>query len=68
MSKCMYDLSEDCHNRDCLKCVLEKIRAEITAISINGQVDEHTMFIRTGEQVKQIALNIVDKYKAESEE
>ncbi len=47
---------------------LDKIRAEISAIAINGQVDEHTMFIRTGEQVKQMALDIIDKYKEESEE
>jgi len=43
--------------------VLEKIRAEITAIAINGQVDEHTAFIRTGEQVKQMVLDIIDKQK-----
>ena len=49
--------------------VLDKIRLEIASIDVNGQVDEHTMFVRTGEQVKQIALNIIDKMKAvESEE
>lgn len=48
--------------------VLDKIRAEIDGIEINGQVDEHTSFIRTGEQVKQMAFDIIDKYKAESEE
>jgi hypothetical protein len=48
--------------------VLDKIKAEITAIAINGQFDNHTMFIRTGEQVKRIALDIIDKYKAESED
>lgn len=42
--------------------VLEQIRAEIDGIEINGRIDEHTMFIRTGEQVKQIALEIIDKY------
>lgn len=47
--------------------VLDKIRAEIDGMEINGQVDEHTMFIRTGEQVKQMALEIIDKYR-ESEE
>lgn len=48
----------------CIKALtaLDKIRAEITAIAINGQVDEHTMFIRSGEQVKQMALNIIDRY------
>lgn len=44
---------------------LDKIRAEITAIAINGQVDEHTLFIRAGEQVKQMALDIIDKYRKE---
>ena len=43
--------------------VLEQIRAEIDGIEINGQVDEHTMFIRSGEQVKKMALEIIDKYK-----
>lgn len=41
-------------------CDIEQIRAEIDGIEINGQVDEHTMFIRTGEQVKQMALDIID--------
>lgn len=45
--------------------VLDKIRAEVTSIAINGQVDEHTLFIRTGEQVKQVVLEIIDKYKAD---
>ena len=47
--------------------VLDKIRAEIDGIEINGQVDEYTSFIRTGEQVKQLALNIIDKYKEDKE-
>lgn len=29
MGKCRYDLSEDCYNKDCLNCVLNKIRTEI---------------------------------------
>lgn len=48
--------------------ILDKIRAEIDRIEINGLVDEHTMFVRGGEEVKQMALNIIDKYKTESEE
>lgn len=43
-------------------CDIGQIRAEIDGIEINGQVDEYTMFIRTGEQVKQMALDIIDKY------
>ena len=48
--------------------ILDKIRTEITAIAINGQVDEHTMFIRSGEQVKKMVLNIIDKYRNEASE
>ena len=29
MSKCRYDLSQNCNNTDCLNCVLDKIRTEI---------------------------------------
>lgn len=43
--------------------ILDKIRAEINGIEINGQVDEHTMFIRDGEHVKRMVLEIIDKYK-----
>lgn len=46
---------------------LEQIRAEIDGIEINGQIDEHTSFIRSGEQVKQMALDIIDKYKGDKE-
>ena len=48
--------------------VLGKIRAEINGIEINGQIDEHTMFIRTGEQVKQMTLDIIDKYRGDRNE
>ena len=54
-------------SRDIIE-VLDKIRAEIDGIEINGQVDIHTSFIRTGDHVKQMALDIIDKYtKGESE-
>lgn len=62
------DLVKAVNKTETWECVLNKIRAEITAISISGQADEHTMFIRTGEQVKQMALGIIDKYKAEAED
>lgn len=44
---------------------LDKIRAEIDGIEISGQIDIHTAFTRTGEQVKQMALNVIDKYRGE---
>ena len=59
MGKCRYDLSEDCHNKDCLKCVLDKIRAEIEE-KADGSVGEIADGLYD-------ALEIIDKYKAESE-
>lgn len=47
------------------RAVLDKIRAEITSITVNGQIDEHTAFIRSGNEVKKIVLDIIDKYKGE---
>lgn len=46
---------------------LDKIRAEINKIELSGIVDEHTMFVRTAEQVKSMALEIIDKYRERSE-
>lgn len=42
--------------------IIDDIKAEIKQIRINGQVDEHTAFIRTGEQVKTMVLDIIDKH------
>ena len=58
MSKCRYDLSEDCNNNDCVRCVLDKIRAEIKALPIA---------FTSSLDMKQDCLEIIDKYKAESE-
>lgn len=55
-------------DRDRLQDALDKIRAEIQGIEINGQIDEHALFIRSGNEVKNIALDIINKYTAESEE
>lgn len=58
MSKCVYDLSEDCHNKDCLACVLDKIEKEIN--SPNRGTCDYFIVDRIEE--------IIDKYKTESEE
>ena len=50
-------------DRDRLLDAMDNIRAEIDGIEITGQIDEHTSFIRTGDSVKKIALNIIDKYR-----
>ena len=47
--------------------ILDKIRAEIASMDLEGRVDAHTLFIRTPEQVKQMALNIIDKHMKEGE-
>ena len=62
MSKCRYDLSEDCHNKDCLVCVLDKIRAEIENVAFDWQeIDgehESRMVVDLND-----ALEIIDKYR-----
>lgn len=53
MSKCRYDLSEDCSDKDCVRCVLDKIRAEIDNALSDGMIHKKTV------------LGIIDKYKAD---
>ena len=59
MSKCRYDLSEDCHNKDCLTCVLDKIRAEIAEYK-----DDKIIHAERNEMLE-IVLEIIDKYNIE---
>ncbi len=66
MSKCIYDLSEDCNNTDCLDCVLDKIRAEIVKKHLS--VIEKNDFDNGRTYGYEEVLEIIDKYKAESEE
>lgn len=61
MGKCRYNLSEDCHSRDCLTCVLDKIRAEIEEQKKERCFDDDDMFVYiTG---LDDALYIIDKYR-----
>ena len=69
MSKCRYNLSEDCNDTDCLNCVLDKISAEIekavwedVIVSLDG-TDE----VRIPRLEPDDVFEIIDKYKAESE-
>lgn len=63
---CKRDLSKECEGkyRDCTDCVLDKIRAEINALE-EGTTSYHNdrpwIF-------KDEVLQIINKYKAESEE
>ena len=54
MSKCRYDLSEECNNTDCLACVLDKIEEEINSPN-RGTCD---FFIVDGIE------EIINKYKS----
>lgn len=53
MGKCRYDISEDCHSKDCLVCVLNKIRSEI---------DSHCSDNRDRNDGLYIAMKIIEKY------
>lgn len=52
MSRCRYNLSEECHNKDCVICILEKIKAEI-------EEDKYILLNQT------VAIQIIDKHIAE---
>lgn len=76
MSKCIYDVSEDCNNTDCLTCVLDKIRTEISEYGsiwveykITGKRDKDIEQLVSDvlSQAKKQVLEIIDKYKEESE-
>jgi hypothetical protein len=58
-------LSKECKGdyKDCTDCVLDKIKAEIEQIEINGHIRDVECF-RAGINV---ALNVIDKYKTEKE-
>lgn len=77
MSKCRYDVSEDCNNTDCLTCVLDKIRTEISEYGsiwveykITGRRDKDIEQLVTDvlKQAKKQVLDVIDKYRGESED
>ena len=77
MSKCIYDVSEDCNNTDCLTCVLDKIRTEISEYGsiwveykITGRRDKDIEQLVTDvlKQAKKQVLEVIDKYRTESED
>lgn len=77
MSKCRYDVSEDCNNTDCLTCVLDKIRSEISeyssiwvAYTITGKRDKDIEQLVSDvlSQAKKQVLEVIDKYRTESED
>lgn len=76
MSKCRYDVSEDCNNTDCLTCVLDKIREEIAEYGsiwveykITGRRDKDIEQLVSDvlSQAKKQVLEVIDKYRADRE-
>ena len=61
MSKCRYDLSEDCNNTDCLACVLAGIKRDV----FTACCDDYYMPVNRLSCDK--IFEIIDKYKVESE-
>lgn len=77
MSKCRYDLSEDCNNIDCLTCVLDKIRAEINqygSIWVQYRITGHTdhdieqIIEDVLSQAKKQVLAVIDRHIGERSE
>ena len=65
MYLCIRDLSQECKGgyKDCTDCVLDKISAEIEQIIGERNLDDYDFCSGLI-----LARNIIDKYKAESEE
>ena len=70
-------MSEDCNNTDCLTCVLDKIRTEISEYGsiwveykITGRRDKDIEQLVTDvlKQAKKQVLDVIDKYRGESED
>ena len=62
MSKCRYDLTLECNNKDCVECILNKIRVEIEQAAIKQTSGFGPKYIGV-DRVNQI----INKYKIEKE-
>lgn len=80
MSKCRYDLSEDCNNKDCVKCVLDKIKDEIIdTLYVDSLIFGELIDFRNGkisaddviEEFNRVSraevIKIIDKYRGETD-
>ena len=67
---CKRDLSKECEgkHRDCTDCILDKIRKEITNIPITDTDGHNNNWYREPQAIINDVLQIIDEYKAESEE
>ena len=63
MSKCRYNLLEDCNNTNCLTCVLDKIRAEIMKLQTYKMFEgEDAVYVECED-----VLQIIDKHTSGKE-
>lgn len=80
MSKCRYNLLEDCNNTDCLNCVLDKIEEEIKDTLYvdsliftelidfkNGKISADDVIEEFNRVTRTEILKIIDKHKIERE-
>ena len=70
--KCRYDLSEDCHNKDCLTCVLDKIKTEIeSCLTALDEIERSGFNIYHPDEISgrrctyKQCLGFIDRYKNE---
>lgn len=68
MFKCRYDILKDCDNRNCVKCMLDKIRAEIMQLDYDTESVEYDYNDMTQTEIihmicREEVLRIIDKYK-----
>ena len=68
MSKCRYNLSEDCNNTNCLNCVLDKIRNEFIDRYPHNYANELELGGKSCVFSLNEILQIIDKYKTEESE
>lgn len=61
---CLDDAMTFCGDKDEFipKSVIEDIKSEIEAIEMEGMIDDRTRFIRGGEEVRHLVLEIISKH------
>lgn len=47
---------------------LDNLRTEIDNIKVYGQIDEHNLFVRSADEIKKMALIVIDRYRNEVNE
>lgn len=48
--------------------LFDNLRTEIDNIKVYGQIDEHNLFVRSADEIKKMALIVIDRYRNEVNE